>query len=823
MNYLIKKIAKILNISSSKLKDATISTLLTDSRSLTYPEESLFFAIRTKNNDGHNYIAQLYQRGVRNFVVDNGFERASEFPEANFLVVKDTTNALQMIAAYHRKRFSLPVIGITGSRGKTTVKEWLNQLLQEDYNIVRSPRSYNSQIGVPLSLWKIEDNSTLAIIEAGISLPDEMAPLESMICPNIGIITNLNNEHNEGFSSMQQKCEEKALLLRKCDCVIYNADDELISETLRNSCSVAQEIAWSRKDADRPLFISKTIKHGGSTTIIYNYIGRKMEAVVPFVRDSDIENAINCIATMLYLHKSQETIAERMNLLTSVGTRLNVIEGVNNCLIISDAYTSDYNSLAPAIDFMSRRSTSRRGMTVILSDVLHESFTDSILYKKVAELLTNKSINRFIGIGTEMMRHSKYFDVNSRFFASSKDFFESMSPSDFENELILIKGAPNFHFGDISDMLEAKQHETVLEVNLDAVTNNYNFFRSHLKPETKIVCMVKASGYGAGSYELAKTLQDSGAAYLAVAVLDEGVDLRKADITMPIMVLNPMVVNYKAMFSYQLEPEIFSIEMCREIIHEAEKFGITNYPVHIKLDTGMHRLGFLKEQLPELIELLNSQSAIKPCSVFSHLAVADDPSMDDYTMQQFDYFDECCVMLQAGFEYHILRHILNTTGIIRFPEEQFDMVRLGIGLYGISTTSDGSEDELSMVSALHSVIISIKPWGAGTTIGYGRKGLLKRDSLIATIPIGYADGLDRHLGNGGCNMYINGVLCPTIGNLCMDVCMVDVTDVICSVGDTVEIFGEHIPVTALSDRLDTIPYEILTSISTRVKRIYYRE
>lgn len=823
MDYSIKEIAKILNIQNSELTEATINTLLIDSRSLTYPDKSLFFAIRTKNNDGHHYIPSLYKRGVRNFVVNSDSFIPEEFDDANFLIVNNTTYALQNIAAYHRHRFTLPVIGITGSRGKTTLKEWLNQLLQEDFNIVRSPRSYNSQIGVPLSLWEIDKNSDLAIIEAGISRPDEMAPLQSIIKPTIGIITNLKDEHSEGFSSMQQKCEEKAILLRECECVIYNADDEIINDTIRHSCSVAQEIAWSRKDADRPLFISKIKKEENHTIISYNYLNSQYDIKVNFTSDSDIENAINGLAVMLYLHKAPETIATRMAHLTIVGTRLNVIEGVNNCLIIADAYTSDYNSLAPAIDFMSRRSTSKRSMTVILSDVLHESYTDNALYRKISELLETKEINRFIGIGEEMEYHRQYFDINSQFFASTKDFLDKMSPSDFENELILIKGMPDFHFDEISDMLEAKQHETVLEVNLDAIAHNFNFFRSLVKPNTRIVCMVKASGYGAGSYELAKTLQDRGATYLAVAVLDEGVDLRKAGITMPIMVLNPKVVNYKAMFSYKLEPEIFSIDMCREIIREAEKFSITNYPVHIKLDTGMHRLGFLKEQLPELVELLKSQNAITPSSVFSHLAAADDPSMDDYTTEQFNYFDECCNILQAGFSHHILRHISNTVGIIRFPEKQFEMVRLGIGLYGIPTIDDGSENELRMVSALHSVIISIKAWRAGTTVGYGRKGLLMRDSLIATIPIGYADGLDRHLGNGACKMYVNGIYCPTVGNICMDACMIDVTDATCKVGNMVEIFGEHIPVTALSDQLDTIPYEILTSISSRVKRVYYRE
>ena len=462
-------------------------------------------------------------------------------------------------------------------------------------------------------------------------------------------------------------------------------------------------------------------------------------------------------------------------------------------------------------------------MTVILSDVQHEAFAPAELYRLIAELMANKHITRFIGIGNELKDNQKYFDVNSQFFSNTEEFLREMSQSDFEDEIILVKGAPEFEFSQIIDMLEARQHQTVLQVNLDAVTNNYNFFRSKLLPDTKIVCMVKASGYGAGSDELAKTLQDRGAAYLAVAAHDEGADLRKAGITMPIMVLNPKVTNYKAMFAYNLEPEVFSIEECREIIKEAEKCGITNYPVHIKVETGMNRLGFLKEQLPELMNVLLSQDAIKPASIFSHLSVADEPLQDEYTMSQFKYFEECCNILQSGFKHHILRHILNTTGIVRFPEYQYDMVRVGIGLNGIATVNDGSEDELEPISALYSVIIAMKELPAGTTIGYGRKGVLKRDSRIATIPIGYADGFARCFSNGNANMWVNGTLCPTIGNVCMDVCMIDVTDADCKVGDSVEIFGKNIPVEALAEARGTIPYEILTSISNRVKRVYYRE
>lgn len=823
MNYSISQIADILKLPQPNMPAMNINTLLTDSRSLTYPEQSLFFALHTRNNDGHKYLQGLYNKGVRNFVVEYVPSSMQSIDDANFLVVPNVKLALQAIARHHRQLFTVPVVGITGSKGKTTVKEWLYQLLQDDFNVVRSPRSYNSQIGVPLSIWKMDKDTQLAIFEAGISQVDEMPSLQSMIRPNLGIITNIGNEHQEGFASIKSKCEEKIALFRDCDCIIYNGDDCLISEVIESSCTTVKEIAWSTKDSDRPLFISKIEKGQDSTTIDYFYLQNNSSFTIPFVADSDIENAIHCLAVMLYMGRTPSVIAERMGNLSHVGTRLNVVEGVNNCSLIYDSYTSDLHSLTPALDFMLRRSSATQSMTVILSDVMHETMEPSTLYKTIAHLLKQKNVDRVIGIGEEISKYSRYFDGNSMFYLSTSEFLASISTSDFVNELVLVKGASRFNFEQVIDVLEAKQHETVLEVNLDAVVHNYNFYRSRVRPETGIVCMVKASGYGAGSYELAKTMQAQGAAYLAVAAFDEGVDLRKAGITMPIMVLNPKVVNYKALFAYSLEPEIYSFEILHEIIREAEKYGITDYPVHIKLDTGMHRLGFLEKDMPELVSILSSQKAITPKSVFSHLAAADCPDMDDYTLQQFDYFYRCCEKLQSGFSHHILRHILNSTGITRFPEHQCDMVRLGICLYGIPTMSDGSQDKLRPVSSLHTVILSIKEWEAGTTIGYSRRGLLHRKSRIATIPVGYADGIDRHLGNGRSEVFIKGHRCPTVGNICMDICMIDVTDVDCNVGDAVEIFGDNIPVVELADKLDTIPYEILTSISTRVKRVYYRE
>lgn len=821
MNYSIIEIASILRVATPHVDDR-ISTLLIDSRSLSNPDGTLFFAIRTATGDGHRYVRRLYDRGVRNFVVDHLPKDMNGVTDARLLIVSDVRRALQTIARHHRSRFDIPVIGITGSRGKTTVKEWIYQLLQDDFTIIRSPRSFNSQIGVPLSIWEMDKDISLAVFEAGISLPDEMTSLQQMIRPTIGIITNVGSEHEEGFISIEAKAEEKVTLFRDCDCIIYNGDDPIISEAIARAALPAKEIAWSRKDSFKPLFISGIDVHDNSTVISYSFLDSDYSVTIPFIGEPHVENAINCLALMLYMGIDPDRIADKMSRLAPVGTRLDVIEGVNNCMIVADSYTADLHSLSPALDFMDRRSSDSLTKTVIISDLMHESPDPDNLYAEAAALLRRRDVSRIIGVGNEISRYADLFGENAVFFGDTPSLMSALGPDDFNNELILIKGGPSFNFSMITEMLEARRHETTLQVNLDNLVHNYNFYRAKLRPETGIVCMVKASGYGAGSYELAKTLQAQGASYLAVAVLDEGVDLRRAGITMPIMVLNPKVDNYKALFDNHLEPEIYSFAMLQRIISEATRYGLTDYPVHIKLDTGMHRLGFVESEMPHLLDMLTSQRAVSPRSIFSHLCAADDPMEDEYTKSQFAMFNRCCDIIQGGYSGHIMRHILNSTGITRFPEHQYDMVRLGICLYGVPTMHDGSQDGIKLVSSLESVIIAIREWPAGTTIGYNRRGVLKRRSRIATVPVGYADGFSRHLGNGNAVMLVNNHRCPTVGNICMDLCMIDVTDVDCREGDRVEIFGPNMQPEEISEILDTIPYEILTSVSTRVKRIYYQ-
>lgn len=822
MNYNTSQIATIIKAAGEIHADNNLSVLLTDSRSLTFPEESIFFALVTERNDGHKYIKELYDKGVRDFVIDHYPIEADQMPEANFLRVANTLAAMQMLAAHHRRQFDIPVIGITGSNGKTSVKEWLHQLLQDDYNIVRSPRSYNSQTGVPLSVWQLNEKTELALFEAGISRPDEMNRLEEIIQPTIGLITNIGEAHQEGFASIQQKCIEKLTLLQGCDCIIYDGDNEIVSDCVEKLCLGAYEIAWSRKDRDKPLYISSIEKGDHTTRIKYTYLQYMLEVTIPYTDDASIQNAIHCLAIMLYLNRTPEVISERMAKLEPLAMRMEVKEGNNNCLIINDSYNSDMDSLTIALDFQARRAaSSNMKRTLILSDIFQTGLPPATLYRKVSELLKRKGIERLIGIGPIISDNAYLFDIEKEFYSGTREFVEQLTPNMFHNELILIKGARDFHFELISEALELKQHETILEVNLDALIDNLNYYKSYLKPETKVVCMVKAFGYGAGSYEIAKTLQDRGADYLAVAVADEGAELRKAGITMPIIVMNPEMSSFRTLFSYRLEPEIYSFNLLNALLAEGEKLGVSGYPIHIKIDSGMHRLGFTENQIDELAGLLQSQIVLMARSVFSHLAGSDEAQHDGYTLQQAATFNRCADKIQAASKHKVMRHLLNTAGITRFSEYQADMVRLGIGLYGVSPIDENQG--LRPVSTLKTTILQIHEYEAGETIGYGRHGVLTRHSRIAAIPIGYADGLDRHLGNGNCEVLINGHRAPIVGNICMDICMIDVTDIACNEGDRVEIFGENLPVQELAQRLDTIPYEVLTSISNRVKRVYYRE
>jgi len=831
MSYTITKIAELIGARRVGDCSATIDWLLTDSRSLCFPEETLFFALTTKRNNGARYIPDLYDRGVRNFVISEDTAAESQlasfnilfYKDANFLIVSNALKALQKLAEQHREQFQIPVIGITGSNGKTVVKEWLHQLLSPDKVVVRSPRSYNSQVGVPLSIWQMNAQSEIGVFEAGISEPEEMRSLQNIIRPTIGILTNIGGAHQENFFSLQEKCMEKLALFKDCDVVIYNGDDEFIGNCVSHAMLSAREIAWSRKDVERPLYISKVDKKEDCTVVSYRYLDMENSFTLPFIDDASIENSLNCLAACLYLLLPAKQITERMAKLEPVAMRLEVKEGKNGCLLINDSYNSDLASLDIALDFLYRRSLSK-GLkrTLILSDILETGQNAPTLYRKVAQLVKNRGIERIVGVGPEITSCASRFSIDKAFYPDTEALMRAISRGELrlENEIILIKGARRFGFDVLTEELERKVHETILEVNLGAMIANLNHYRSMLKPETKMVCMVKAFAYGAGSYEIAKSLQDRHVDYLAVAVADEGSELRKAGITANIIIMNPEMTAFKTMFDYMLEPEVYSFHLLDALIKEAEKEGITNFPIHVKLDTGMHRLGFAPEDVPQLIERLKGQNAVIPRSVFSHFVGSDSPQFDAFSRQQITVFEKASSLLQEAFPYKILRHLCNSAGIERFPGAQFDMVRLGIGLYGISPIDNSI---INNVSTLKTTILQIRDVPGEDTVGYSRKGHLTRASRIAAIPIGYADGLNRHLGNGHAYCLVNGKQAVYVGNICMDVCMIDVTDIECKEGDSVEIFGDHLPITILSDALQTIPYEVLTSISTRVKRVYYQD
>lgn len=824
MTYTIEKITTLIGAHHYGENAADVAFILTDSRSLCFPEETLFFALQTNRNDGHKYIPELYQRGVRNFVVtDVPADRAETYPDANFLKVSNTLKALQRLAERHRDEFDIPVVGITGSNGKTMVKEWLYQLLSPEMFVTRSPRSYNSQIGVPLSVWLMDEHTQVGVFEAGISKPGEMAALRAIIRPTIAVLTNLGTAHQENFSSMEAKCREKLVLFHDARTVVYDADDAIVRRIVSETDIQGETIAWSRRDKNAAFYVSEVEKRDAMSVVSYIYKGVAGRYSLPFIDAASVSNSIICAVVALQLGLSRDALDRRMRLLEPVAMRLEVKEGQHGCTLINDSYNSDINSLDIALDFMNRRPDHKgRRHTLVLSDIYQSGKASRELYKEVSDLALKRDVEKFIGIGPQLCAQAEEIQLPEKFFFHTvEQFIHSEVFRSLHNEVILLKGARKFGFDQVTELLVKKVHETILEVNLNNVVENLNHYRSFLKPTTKLVCMIKADAYGSGSVEIAKTLQDHRVDYLAVAVADEGVTLRRNGITANVMIMNPEMTAFKTMFDYDLEPEVYSFRLLEALIRAAEKEGITDYPVHVKLDTGMHRLGFdPTADMKRLIDRLKHQNAIIPRSVFSHFVGSDSDAFDDFSARQFALFDAGSKQLQAAFSHKILRHMDNSAGIEHFPERQMDMCRLGLGLYGVDPRTNAM---LQNVSTLKTTILQMHSVKAGETVGYSRKGVIEHDSLIAAIPIGYADGLDRRLGNRRCYCLVNGKKAPYVGNICMDVAMIDVTGIDCREGDSVEIFGDHLPVTVLSDVLETIPYEVLTGVSTRVKRVYFQD
>ncbi len=829
MNYNISKIAKILDAKLLlQANDAVIENLITDSRKLLLPETTLFFAMAGQGRNGNSFIQSLYEKEVFNFVVEESFtvNEISLFPKANFTIVKNALAALQKLVAFHREQFNFPVIGITGSNGKTIVKEWLYQLLNNDFNIVRNPKSYNSQVGVPLSVWRMQADNNLGIFEAGISMPNEMLHLQKIIQPTIGIVTFIGSAHDQGFKSLQEKIAEKLALFFTCKKLIFCADEIELTEEIntfkKEKNKKIELFTWSKK-IDANLFVESILKKENNSVINCVFQNIKFSFGIAFTDDASINNAITCCCTLLVLNENTKTIANKMQHLKPLEMRLELKQGVNNCSIINDSYSADFESLGISLDFLAQQNQHTK-RTVILSDVLQSSTSNSILYKKIATALSNKKIDRLIGIGKDITENAAAFSsiAEKLFFADTDSFLVAIPSLKIQNEVVLLKGARVFQFEKISAALEQKVHETKLEINLNAIRNNLKVYQQLLQPTTKIMAMVKAFGYGSGSYEIANILQHSGVGYLAVAYTDEAVELRKAGITLPIMVMNAEPMGFENMVKYNVEPELYSFEIFNAFQDFLLHKKIKKFPVHLKIDTGMKRLGFDEVEIEDLCMALQKNDSLKIVSVFSHLAGSDAKDYDDFTNKQFISLQNASKKIENAIEYTFINHIANSSAIFRFPALQMDMVRLGIGLYGVDVTPH-IQKRLLPVATLKTTIAQIKYLNPGETIGYSRKGVALTKKKTATVRIGYADGYPRNLSNGKGKMYINGNIAPVIGNVCMDMTMLDVTGLDVQVGDEVIVFGEAPTVSNLATWADTISYEILTNISQRVKRVYFEE
>lgn len=791
-----------------------INNISIDSRSLQNNKNTLFFALKGKNSNAHSYISILLAKGVENFVV-------SELPEnhlkGNYILVDDTLKALQDFASNYRNNFCFPIVGITGSNGKTIVKEWLNFLLSPDYNISRSPKSYNSQVGVPLSVLGINENHNFGIFEAGISQPDEMQYLEQIIKPTIGILTNIGDAHNEGFENKTQKISEKVKLFKGCEVVIYRKNIEV--EKALDSYYIKQFV-WSFTDEADALFIKKTLS-GNLTLLQFNYNSQAFEVKIPFLDEASVENAIHSMMVLLYLNYDKQTVESRMQMLYPIEMRLKVKNGINNTTIIDDSYISDFQSIKIALDFLEQQKQ-HSNKKVILSDILQSGEDESQLYKKVAQLLKQNHISEVIGIGKNISVHKHLFE-HIETYENTAEFLKNFDSSHFSNQTILVKGARSFHLEEIVSLLEEKTHQTVLEINLNAITHNLNYYKTKLNPTTKIMVMIKAFGYGSGSFEIAKLLEYHKVNYLGVAFTDEGIALRNSNISTPIIVMNPEPNSFSALIINRLEPEIYSLKELKIFKSQLEKSGQKKYPIHIKLDTGMRRLGFEEKDIYQLTDYLKeNQEFFDVKTIFSHLSGSDSEKFRDFTIHQFEVYKKLSGIVKSELNINPICHISNTSAISNYPELQMDMVRLGIGLYGISNDEDEIK-YLENVGTLKSVILQIKEIEAGESVGYSRGFIADKQTRTATIPIGYADGIPRALSKGKGWVIINNQKASIVGVICMDMLMVDVTNINCNEGDSVVVFGEDPKVTEIAKAIDTIPYEILAGISHRVKRIFYRE
>jgi Alr-MurF fusion protein len=813
-------IARIVKGKLTGPPDLLVTEIVTDTRQLSITDGLLFFALKGKNHDGHIFIDNLFQKGIRIFVVEKLPEEHEKYNGAAFIVTVNTVEALQLLASYKRKSFNSTVIAVTGSAGKTVVKEWLADILGLTTSVIRSPKSYNSQIGVPLSVLKLDDKYKLGIFEAGISLPGEMAKLQQVIDPDIGVITNIGDAHSENFHDNKMKAEEKLKLFLNSSIIIYCSDHEIIHKSILSNEILRSKklVDWSFEHSGAKIFVKKNSLPLGHTGIRMSFNGITNDFEIPFSDRASVENAITVASVCLALETPAEIIFRGIAGLVSVAMRMELKSGINNCQLIEDYYNSDPGSLGMALEYL--KSQDGREASLILSDFVQSGRDEKDLYGEVANLIRITGIKKFIGIGNALVRNRGLFDERARFFYTTDEFVNKINNADFRNEIILLKGARIYEFEKIGKLLEMQIHQTVLEVNMDAISHNLNEFRRHLNPGTRIMAMVKAFAYGAGPAEISTLLEYHRVSYLAVAYIDEGVELRNSGVTLPVMIMNPDPSASELMIKHSLEPEIYSLLSLEQFIAVASRHGLINYPVHIKIDTGMHRLGFMPEDVDTLVKRIKDQECVKVVSVFSHLAASEDPALDNFTHHQVEVFSKTVEQIHEAIGYSFLRHILNSSGIARFPQYQFEMVRPGIGMYGV-----GHFEGLDLKPAgrFKTRISQIKRIKAGEPVGYGCADVSEDERIIAILPVGYADGLNRKLGNRNGSLFIKGSRVSIIGNICMDMCMVDITGLNAETGDEAEIFGEKISIDELAEKCETIPYEILTSIPGRVKRVFFRE
>jgi len=814
--YSVKQIAEITGSECFGKSNYAVNYFLTDSRSLLSPVDTLFIALRTERNDGHRYIEPLMKSGVKAFLVQAGVVDLSAYSDSDtsFIVASNPLQALQVLASYHRSRFSIPVIGITGSNGKTVVKEWLYQLLKDRFTICRSPKSYNSQIGVPLSVLNLNETHTLGIFEAGISQPGEMELLASIIRPTMGVLTSIGSAHDEGFNSREEKVAEKIKLFSESkELVLAGIEKDKVPSTLPGRALFVSEF----DDADLKISFENSTLHLKSASHHYHF-------PIPFSDTASVYNVATCVGVLLQSGYTEAEITKLLYQLQPVALRLEIKNGINNSLIINDYYNSDLDSMRIALSYLQQQNRKPKKI-VIISDIEQSGIQPASLYRQLAELLTQHRIDLLVGIGKEISAHKPLFKAGSLFYRDTIDFihqFNSMSHY-LADAGILLKGARSFGFENISRLLQLKSHDTIFEINLDKLTSNVNYYRSLLNPGVKLMCMVKAMGYGSGSTEIAKTLHHIGVNYLAVAYADEGVELRRSQIDLPIMVMSPEEGAFEDIINHRLEPELYHFKVLHGFAQKLDALGISDpYPVHIKIDTGMHRLGFEEQELDTLIEALKKLPQLKVQSVFSHLAGSDNAELDDFTQEQLRIFEKAFTQIEKALGYTVIKHICNSAGITRFKQAHYNMVRLGIGLYGIGANA-AEQQKLENVGVLKTRISQVKTVHKGQTVGYNRNGKVDRDTRIATIPIGYADGFNRLLGNGKHGVYVNDRFCKTIGNICMDMCMIDISEVNCAEGDEVIIYETTEQIHALAAALNTISYEVLTGVSGRVKRVYVKE